>query len=52
MTLLNLLQNWFCIMFWIFDHEACRILAPQPGIEPAHPESKDEVLTPGQPGKP
>ena len=35
-------------MFWFFGHEACGILAPRPGIEPAV-ESK--VLTTGPPGK-
>ena len=34
-SLLNLLQYCFCFMFWYFGHEACGILAPQPGIEPA-----------------
>ena len=24
-------------MFWFFGHEACAILAPQPGIEPTPP---------------
>ena len=23
------------LMFWVFGHEACGILAPQPGIKPA-----------------
>ena len=37
-VLLNLLQYCFCsFMFWFFGHEACGILAPQPGIEPASP---------------
>ena len=34
-VLLNLLHYCFCFMF--FGHEACRILAPPPGIEPACP---------------
>ena len=38
-------------MFWFFDSEACEILAPQPGIEPACPVLEGEVLTPGPPGK-
>ena len=25
---------FLCFMFWFFGHEACGILAPQPGIEP------------------
>ena len=27
-SLLNLLQCYFCLMFWCFGHEACEILAP------------------------
>ena len=38
-------------MFWFFGHEACGILAPRPGIEPAPPELEGEVLTTGPPGK-
>ena len=38
-------------MFWVFGHEVCGILAPQPGIEPAPPALEDEVLTTGPPGK-
>ena len=38
-------------MFWFFSHEACGILAPQPGIEPATPALEGEVLTTGPPGK-
>ena len=34
-SLLNLLQYCFCFMFCFFGREACGILAPQPGIEPA-----------------
>ena len=33
---LNLLQYCFCFMFWFLGHEAYRILAPQPGMEPTH----------------
>ena len=36
-------------MFWFFGQEACRILAPWPGIEPTLPAL--EVLTIGPPGK-
>ena len=50
-SLLNLLQNCFCFMFWIFVLEACGILAPRPGIEPAPPALEGEVLTNGPPGK-
>ena len=38
-------------MFWFFGHEACGILAPQPGIEPAHTALEGEVLTTELPGK-
>ena len=49
-SLLNLLQYCFCFMFWFFDHEACGILAPQPGIEPTPPVLEDKVLTIGPSG--
>ena len=39
-------------MFWFFDHEACGILAPWPGIEPALPALEGVVLTEGQPERP
>ena len=38
-------------MFWFFGCKACRILAPQSGIEPAPPALEGEVLTTGRPGK-
>ena len=38
-------------MFWCFGHEACGILAPQPGIEPTPPALEGEVLTTGPSGK-
>ena len=38
-------------MFGFFGPEACGILAPRPGIEPAPPELEGEVLTTGPPGK-
>ena len=38
-------------MFWFFGPEACGILAPRPGIEPAPPALEGEVLTTGPPGK-
>ena len=50
-SLLNLLQYCFCFMIWFFGHEACGILAPRPGIEPAPPALEGEVLTTGPPGK-
>ena len=38
-------------MFWFFGHDACGILAPWPGIEPAPPALEGEGLTTGPPGK-
>ena len=32
-------------MFWYFGREACGILAPRPGIEPAPSALEGEVLT-------
>ena len=46
-----LLQYWVFFMFWFFGHEACGILATQPGIEPTPPALEGEVLTTGLPGK-
>ena len=46
-----MLQHCFCSMFWFFGHEACGILAPWPGIEPAPPALEGEVLNTGPPGK-
>ena len=34
-----------------FGHEACGILAPQPGIRPTAPAFEGKVLTIGPPGK-
>ena len=38
-------------MFWFFGREACGILAPWPGTEPAPPALEGEVLTTGPSGK-
>ena len=38
-------------MFCFFGHEACGILAPQPGIEPVPPALEGEILTARPPGK-
>ena len=38
-------------MFCFSGHEACEILAPQPGIEPTPPALEGEVLITGLPGK-
>ena len=37
-------------MFFL-GQDACRILASQPGFEPAAPASEGKVLTTGLPGK-
>ena len=39
------------MFFWFFGCEACGILAPWPGIEPAPPALEGEVLTAGPPEK-
>ena len=44
--------NTDCFMFVFSDCEACGILSPRPGIEPAHSVSEAELLTNGPPGKP
>ena len=51
LSLLNLLHYCFCFMFWFFGQEACRILASQPGINPAPPALEDKGLTTGPRGK-
>ena len=38
-------------MFWFLGPEACGILAPRPGIEPAPSALEGKVLTSGPPGK-
>ena len=38
-------------MFWFFGQEAQGILDPHPGVEPALPALKGEILTTGLPGK-
>ena len=48
---------WICYnigsiyIFGFFDHVACGISAPQPGIETIHSTLEGEVLTTGPPGK-
>ena len=40
------------LCFGFLGHEACEILAPRPGIQPAPPALEGEVLiTTGPPGK-
>ena len=46
-----LLQRCFCFLFGFFDYEACEILGPWPGTEPAPCVLEDKVLTIGLPGK-
>ena len=46
-----MLQYYFCFIFCFFGHEACEILVPWPGIEPALPALDGEALTTGPPGK-
>ena len=41
----------FCLVFYVFGHEACGILTPQPEIEPTHPALEGNVLTTWPPGK-
>ena len=41
----------FLLFFWFFGHEACGILAPQPGAEPILLASEGEVLITRLPGK-
>ena len=50
-SLLNLLQCCFCLCFGCFGLEACRILAPRPGIKPASSALEGNVLTTGPPEK-
>ena len=48
-SLLNLLQLYFCFVFWFLVHKVCGILAPQPGIH--SPSLEGKVLTAEPPGK-
>ena len=43
----TMLLLFYVLVFW---PEACGILAPQPGTEPAPPALEGEVLTTGPPG--
>ena len=36
-ALLDLLQYYFCFMFWFFVLESCGVPAPQPGIDAPPP---------------
>ena len=48
---LNLLQYYFCLMFWLVGHNPRGILVPQLGVEPELPALEGRVLTTGPPGK-
>ena len=50
-SLLNLLQNYFCFMFWFWPPKACGILTPWKGIEPLSHALEGKVLTTRPPGK-
>ena len=50
-TLLNLLQHYICLMFWIFGPEARGILGPWPGIEPPPFALEGKIWTTGPSGK-
>ena len=50
-SLLNLLQYYFCFMFWYFGLEAHGILTSWLGIEPTHPALEGEALTTRPPRK-
>ena len=45
----TILLLFYVLFFWVC--EACGILTPRPGIEPAPPALEGEVLTTGLPGK-
>ena len=49
-SLLWLLEDIFIYLFFWLRHAACRILVPQPGVEPGPRQWKRGVLTPGPPG--
>ena len=38
-------------MSWPFEHKACGILVPRPGIKPTPPALEGDALTTGPPGK-
>ena len=50
-SLLNLLQYYFCFMFWFFGPKACWILVPWPGVHSVPPALEGKILIPGPPGK-
>ena len=50
-SLLNLLQYWFCFMFWFLGCKARGILPPWPEIQHTPPALEGKVLSTGLPGK-
>ena len=46
-----MLQYYFCLIYWFFDHEAYEILASRSGIEPIPATLEGKVLATGLPGK-
>ena len=50
-SFLNLLQYYFCFMFWYFGHEVYAILVPRPGIDPVPPALEGKVPLTGPPWK-
>lgn len=51
MLFVNIIASMLNLAGAAFGHEACRILAPQPGVKPALPELQGEVVTTGRLGK-
>ena len=51
LSLLNLLQDCVCFMFWFFIPKVCGILAPWPGIKSAPPTLGGKVLPTRPPGR-
>ena len=49
--LLNVLQYYFCFMFWFFGQETCGFLAFRSGTEPTVPALEGEVFTTRQTGR-
>ena len=47
----TILLLFYGVFFGFFGRQACGILAPWPGIEPAPPALEGKVLTTGPPGK-
>ena len=58
-SLSNLLQFYFCFMFWVFfcffvfffGYKACGIIVPQPAIKLVYPALEGEIFNTGLPGR-